>query len=236
MRAVDEFLRDPPEFLRRNHVAYVGQAPSPAGGGVYEFILLPTLLTARRRAGVFLGKSIGKADAGVYEIRYTGASLLDADRLSRGQRFDAIWSGFVAGGMVEVALDGAGPDIMLTPALSGCAVAFAAQPDGRARFSHYNIKNGDQTLDAAGMEALARQHYAGARKPSLVTKEDYRKLNKYDENTKHTGPTANVIGWRRNGQWTFWMQYVDVKTVAGKAMDIKQILEVRQMRPGSRIA
>lgn len=225
MRAVEQFLANPPAFLRRNHVTFVGIMP-PASGA-YRFILLAVDAPARRRGAVFLGMSIGKADAGVYQIRYADARNQDPQRLSDGELFDATWSGFAAGGKAEARLDGAGPGIMLTPELTGCTVAFAAQRDGSARFSHYNIKDGAQTLAAADIVGIARRDYRTAGDVGIYTKEHYRSRGTYEmPGGQRSRPAANVVGWRTDGRWTFWMQYTDLKG------EKRQILSVRQLVPG----
>ena len=245
MTVLDDFLSNPPLFMRRNHVAFKGEMP--AGPGVHAFLLLPLASGARTRSGVFLGKSTGKADAGAWEIRFRDARMLDPQRRAAGMEFTAHWGGFVAGGKVEYALDGGGPDIMLTPELTGCAIAFSAGAEGHARFSHYNMKDGTRTLGAAGMLDAARDDYAGDGAFGLLTKEDYHGMSGADMRdarqvhplerlarrvlpaNRRTRPTANVVGWRQGGRWHFWTQYTDMKgTVA-------QILDVRQLAPGARM-
>lgn len=230
MPALDDFLRDPPRFLRHNHVTYRGQYPDTQGGGEYDFILLPLEnVTARTRGGVFLGKSLAKADAGVYEIRWRDAPLLGADRLARGAPFRAIWGGFVAGGKADVALDSNGPDLMLTPELTGCTIAHAAQRNGDARFSHYNMMAGPRTLPGPAMVAAARSDYAGVGNLGVLTREHYHGKSTFETSKERTRPAANVIGWRKGGVWTFWVQYTDVKGT------VSQILDVRQLTPGVKI-
>ena len=234
MSAVDRFLADAPQFLRNNHVRFKGQSPPDAGR--HWFLLIPVQSGARRRFGVFLGKSIGKADAGAYEIRYRDASMLSADARRDGMPFEAQWSGYLAGGKAHCTLDSTGPDLMLTPELTGCAIAFAATPDGCARFSHYNLKDGSRTVDGVGMASAAQGDYAGARF-GVLTKEHYYGKSTADMSdtggsatgSRHARASANIIGWRRGGQWTFWSQYTDMKG------QVRQILDVRQLTPGARI-
>jgi hypothetical protein len=231
MTVVDQFLADAPQFLRNNHVQYKGQNPPTAGR--YWFLLIPVQGGARRRLGVFLGKSIGKADAGAYEIRYRDASYLSADARRDGMPFEAQWSGYLAGGKAQCTLDSTGPGIMLTPELTGCAIAFSASPDGQARFSHYNLRTGNRTIAAAGMLDEARDDYAGARF-GVLTKEQYYGKSTADMSEAggaaraHARASANIIGWRKGGQWTFWSQYTDMKG------QVRQILDVRQLAPGAR--
>jgi len=80
MSALDDFINDPPAFMRRNLVTYVGIRPSLQGGAEHDFFLIDVGKAARTRSGVFLRMSINKADAGVYEIRYAAALALDDER------------------------------------------------------------------------------------------------------------------------------------------------------------
>lgn len=242
MANLESFLNDPVRFMRSNHVAYAGESPSRDGGGVHEFILLNTGETGRARASVFLGMVLSKANAGVYEIRCK-AKLRPGDwRLDEGETFRAIWGGYVPGGKVECALDGAGDvDLMLTPELTGCTVAFASQPNGEARFSHYNLIGADKrTLTASGMVAVARRDYRGVGNVGVLTKEHYSSKSdagdrEFDPKRgdiweKHRSrPAASVIGWRVGGRWTFWAQYTCLKG------SVHQILGVKQLTPGVKI-
>lgn len=239
MPALSEFLRDPPAFLRNNIVTYVGERPSQAGGGVFDFVLIPVGdASARSRSMVFLGMSIRKPRAEVYEIRWADAQMIGADRLARGERFRAIWSGYVPRGKSQALLPADGEvEIMLTPKMDGCSAAYAAQRDGTARFSHYNLMDakGKKTLPASAMIAAARADYPGVGNLGVMTKEHYNgKSNaglatRFDWKTKHADPYVNVIGWRRNGLWTFWIQYTDWKGSA------QQILDVKQLTPGVKL-
>lgn len=244
MSALDDFINDPPAFMRRNLVTYVGIRPSLQGGAEHDFFLIDVGKAARTRSGVFLGMSINKADAGVYEIRYAGALALDDERRGHGEEFRAVWGGFVPRGKVEVALGRAGAAIMLTPELTGCTVAFASPANGAARFSHYNLMDGGgRTLDRAGMRSEAEADYSGVAH-GLLTKEDYYAKSSADMREPgqigavgqivnkllpraHAGPRASVIGWRRGDQWTFWVQYTDMKGA------VHQILDVEQLQPGT---
>lgn len=243
MAAVDDFLNDPPAFLRRNLVRYVGARPSTQGGAEYRFLLIPLAKPGRRRSGVFLGMSINKANADAYEIRHAGSLLPGDARGAGGQPFTAVWGGFVAGGKVQVDLKTTGADIMLTPELTGCAVAFASHVNG-ARFSHYNLLEDTRTIDRAGMQKEAGADY-GSAAHGLLTKEDYYDKSSADMREEgqigavgkivrklaprsHAGPRASVIGWRRGAHWSFWVQYTDMKGAA------QQILGVEEIKPGRR--
>jgi len=226
MSTVDDFLANPPLFLRSNHVLFKGGGPGPAGGGVYDFYLIAvTGRSARYHSSTFLGLGVGKADAGVFEIRYAGASNLPA--VSAADRFQAVWSGFEAGGRSQCDLGGAGADLMLTYQLTGCAIAWSARPDGSARFSHYNLKDAanKRTLDGAGMAAAADQDYAGAGRFGVLAKERYYARAKHNRAMMH----ANVIGWRNSGKWEFWIQYVENKR------GVQQIRGVEKLNAGSRV-
>lgn len=243
MANLASFLSDPVQFMRSNHVAFVGVSPAQQGGGVYEFILRDLGKAARARASVFLGVVLRKVDAGVFEIRYKGALDPGDPRLAEGETFRAIWSGYVPGGKAECVLDGAGDvDIMLTPELTGCTVAFASQPNGDARFSHYNLLGtGRQTLRASGMVAEARSDYRGVGNLGVVTKEHYRGKSSAGDDQQfnpklghvweqyRSRPAASVIGRRVGGRWGFWIQYTCCKG------SVQQILAVKQLTPGIKI-
>jgi hypothetical protein len=220
---MDDFLRNPPLFLRGNHVVFKGVGPEKAGGNVHDFYLIPVTRTAARHRNTFLGIGTVKAGAGAFEIRYAGSSNLPD--LSGAERFQAVWGGYEAGGKVECRLGAGGADIMLTPELTGCAIAWAAQPDGSARFSHYNLKQETRTLDAPGMVGAAREDYRGVGNVGVMTKEHYHGKARHNRAMMH----ANVVGWRNGGQWEFWIQYVENK------QDVQQIRGVEKLRPGSRI-
>ena len=135
---------------------------------------------------------------------------------------------------------------MLTPELTGCTIAFASGANGQARFSHYNLKAGKRTLEAPGMVAAVLGDYPTDRDVGILTKEQYygkssadmrdqlssgqRLIKKVVDKSgiwaRHDGPSANVIGWRNNGVWEFWVQYSDVKG------GVRQVLDVRRLTPG----
>lgn len=241
MTVLDEFMQNPAQFMRFNHVACKGIMP--VDPGEYTFVLVPFGGTARRRGGVFLGKSTGKADAGAYEIRHSG-SWINANQRAAGEEFTAYWGGYQVGGTAECALDGTGSALMLTPELTGCTVSFVAGANGHARFSHYNLKNDTRTLDAPEMVARVRSDYAGETGVGILTKEHYNgksgadlrdhdQLNRFQKLVKKNlpmntrgRPTANVIGWRNSGQWEFWVQYSDEKG------SVRQVLNVKRLTPG----
>lgn len=128
MANLASFLSDPVQFMRSNHVAFVGVSPAQQDGGVYEFILRDLGKAARARAGVFLGVVLRKVDAGVFEIRYKGALDRGDPRLAEGETFRAIWSGYVPGGKAECVLDSAGDDRQFDPRLGHVWEQYRSRP------------------------------------------------------------------------------------------------------------
>lgn len=227
MTRLNEFLRDPPQFMRRHHVIFKGAGPEKQGGNVHDFLLVESTSHSARRTIAALGLSLTKADAGVFEIRACAAGYVPQQALDNGERFQAIWGGYQAGAKIQCALNADGPDLMLTPELTGCTIAFAAQNDGTARFSHYNLMDPQlpgQTLPVSNMVAEVHTDFGYGSEVGVLPKEVYR--NK----VKHRGGAARatVIGWRNKGQWTFWAQYIEVKGA------VYQIRDVQQLRPGIR--
>jgi len=223
MNELRAFLADPPAFLRQNHVRFRG-ACSLAPGATGSFLLLRVDGRRARTGRLFLGMAVGRRDAGVYEIRYAQSHNIP-DRDENLGAFDAVWSGYQSEAAVQCALDGQGADIMLTPELTGCTVASTSGPDGSARFSHYNLRDPaapKRTMDAAGMRAHAALDFAGS-PHALLTKEAYYGM------ARRGGPAqATVIGWRKGGAWSFWVQYVE------QAGQVAKIRDVERMRPGTR--
>lgn len=223
MADLQDFLNNPPKFMRNNHVRYCGVYPQQAGVS-HAFVLLRVAGAARRKR-LFLGMDTGKTDAGVFEIRVATGGNISPGAVNLGT-FNAIWSGYQARAAVRCDLTPQGDGIMLTPELTGCTVVCAPQPSGDAAFSHYNLRdpNDDsRTMDAAGVLAYASADYQGS---------DYGVLPKEAYYAKAPGagsrPRATVIGWRSGGQWTFWTQYVEEKG------GVFQIRDVQQLCPGTR--
>jgi hypothetical protein len=227
MTDLANFLSNPPRFMRNNHVRYCGQSP-PRGGESYEFALLRIGAAGARKQRVFLGLSLGKADAGVFEIRLASGGNVAGKGEHLGT-FRAVWSGYQAGGTARCALVGWGEDIMLTPELTGCSVVCAPQPNGGAYFSHYNLRdpaNNARKMDVAGMEAQALTDYPSNTHGVLSKETYYAKAKAGAPGAKFA--RATVIGWRTGGEWTFWTQYVEEKSGAFQKRD------VQQLRPGTR--
>jgi len=229
MSHLKEFLADPPQFMRRNHVIFKGMGPEMQGGNVHEFMLVESNNHPARRSIAALGMSLGKVDAGVFEIRACTTGHVPQQAQDSGDRFEAIWGGYQAGAKIRCDLGDKGPDLMLTPELTGCTVAFATQDNGSASFSHYNLMDPlmpRQTLPVSNMVAEAHVDFGYGSNVGVLSKEVYR--NK----VKHRGGAgrATVIGWRRKGEWTFWVQYIEVKGA------VYQIRDVQQLRPGIRFA
>jgi hypothetical protein len=221
MTALNDFLNNPPEFMRRNHVVFTGQSGAALAGRSHTFSFIAMERLARYRSSIFLGIGGAKRNAGAFTIRASDAGHADLS-LPGAETFAAIWSGFVAGGKVKCDLENTGPDIMLTPQLSGCAVAFSAQSNGQASFSHYNNKTGSATQDAAAMAQHAYGDYPLDPGLGLLTKEAYR--NRGKDASRPLLVTA--LGWRKEGVWTFWAQYTEIKG------GVHQIRGVERLQPG----
>lgn len=223
MDDIRRFLRNPPRFMRNNHVRYCGVYPEGAGG-THKFVLLRIGASHARRRRVLFGMDLDKTDAGEFQIRIAtngnypyGAELLGT--------FDAVWSGYAPRAAVRCALVGWGADIMLTPELTGCTVVCAPQPNGGAYFSHYNLRylHDDRTLMARDAIHQAAIDYPGS-EHGVLPKEAYEARRKW----RGSRARATVIGWRQGGAWTFWTQYVEEHD--GKF----HIRDVQQLRPGAR--
>lgn len=227
MLRLKEFLNDPPTFLRRHHLIFKGLGPEVQGGATHDFLLIESHLHPARRRTAALGLSLHKATAGLFEVRARRGANLAPQALERGEVFQAAWGGYKAGTKISCALVANGPDLMLTPELTGCTIAFATQGNGTASFSHYNLMDPQlpgQTLPVSNMVAEAHADFGYAGNVGVLSKEVYR------GKIKHRGGAgrATVIGWRKNGEWTFWAQYIEVKGA------VYQIRGVEQLRPGIR--
>jgi hypothetical protein len=139
MLRLKEFLNDPPTFLRRHHLIFKGLGPEVQGGATHDFLLIESHLHPARRRTAALGLSLHKATAGLFEVRARRGANLAPQALERGEVFQAVWGGYKAGTKISCALVANGPDLMLTPELTGCTIAFATQSNGTASFSHYNL-------------------------------------------------------------------------------------------------
>lgn len=224
MAELQDFLSNPPKFMRNNHVRYCGVYP-PHPGVSCSFVLLRVGNGAARKKRVFLGMELGKADAGVFEIRIAVGGNISSAAQNLGN-FNAIWSGYKAKGAFRCDLTDQGDDIMLTPELTGCTVVCAPRPNGGAAFSHYNMRDpadDNRTMDAAGVLDQAAKDYAGDEYGVLPKEAYYVKAPGADSR-----PRATVIGWRTGGEWTFWTQYVEEKN------GVFQIRDVQRLRPGTR--
>lgn len=230
MRNVDKFLSNPPLFMQRNHIVFTGAGPlaSGDGGGTHEFALINARQKTRYRSGVFLGIPLGpKADAGAYRVRATNAGHSDL-QADDAERFEAIWSGYRAKQAVQCQLGPTGPAIMLTPELTGCTVAFTSNPDGTALFSHYNLMQpGDRnTRPAAGMLGRTLIDFPDPGRVGVISKEHYHRKGHHPNAENECATVATVVGWRQNGVWTFWVQYVE------KHQGVAQIRRVRRLETG----
>jgi hypothetical protein len=227
---VDEFLDNPTRFLRKNHVAYRGDAPECGAGRIGEFVLIKVDEAVDHTSASTLPLRRNRPTAGAaFHIR-AADKLAGRDIRHEAQPFQAYWSGFVPNGKVMCSLPATGPRIMLTPALTGCAVACLVAQNNTASFSHYNNKDpnatGDKVLPAAGIVALARADYPGLDGLSVMSSEYYRDTR--------NGPTpweTTVIGERtEQGGWSFWAQHAQ-----RDRNDVHQIRDVEQLTPGLRV-
>lgn len=229
MTALTDFLDDPPAFLRTNYVRFRG-ACSLAPGAVGDFMLID--LNGRppaRGPRLVFGVEVGRTDARAFEIRQADAANVGYGSTEVGT-FQAVWSGYQSGAAVRCTLGTAGPDIMLTQDLSGCTIVSSAAPSGPASFSHYNLlqpadparpAGPRHTLGAEAMRSYAAGQHSGPH--SVVTKEDY-----YDKAKRGGAGRATAVGWRRDGTWEFWVQYVEEHD------GVVRIREVSRMQAGTR--
>lgn len=205
------FANDPSTFLRTTIVRWAGGAPQD------QQILNVAVLDdgqGRRREPGFFGSKVD-ADKLVLRHAFPGNMHVPAGTPT----FPAVWSGYVGGQARSAALPAAGgPDIMLTPELTGCAVVCRANADGSATFSHYNLmdEGANQTLDRATMNAIAQAEYGGGQ--AVFAKEDYRALGKRTQNVRVT-----VVAQRRLGTWEFWGQIREDKASGQQLRQVRRL-------------
>lgn len=206
---MNAFLNDPPTFLKKNAVWWRGSAP--ANQETIDVGILDHNRTIRRKTSVLSRK----VDGGNFVLRH--ATVGNPNIAPGTPKFQAVWSGYAGSTAKSAHLPAAGgPDIMLTAQLTGCTVVCRPNGDGSADFSHYNLVVGTSTLGQADMEAIAEAHFGGGQ--STLTKEEYRAVGKHSQAVK-----VNVVGWRNNGAWGFWAQFMEVKGTT------EQIREVRRL-------
>lgn len=228
---VQEFLDNPARFMRKNHVAYRGDPPDDIVGGIGKFVLVQIDERAEHISTSRLPLRRNRPAQGAsFHIR-AADKLANKDVPGTPQPFNAYWSGFVADGKAMCSLPATGPTIMLTPALTGCAVACVAGQNNTASFSHYNNKVAstlvNRVLPGQDIVAIARADYPGLHGLSVMSSEYYR-----DEGKGRAGWETTVIGARteRSG-WSFWVQHG--QQVHSK---VHQILAVEELTPGLRIS
>jgi len=205
------FANNPSAFLGTAIVRWAGGAPQDQQ--IINVAMLDDGQGRRREAGIFGGK----VDASKFMLRHAFAG--NAQVPGGSPTFAAVWSGYVGGQARKANLPAAGgPDIMLTPELTGCAVVCRVNPDGSAQFSHYNLadEGANQTLDRATMNAIAEAEYGGGQ--NVFAKEDYRALGKRSQNVRVT-----VVGQRAPGGWQFWGQIREDKASGQQLRQVRRL-------------
>ncbi|HEL4110976.1 TPA: hypothetical protein UM343_001103 [Stenotrophomonas maltophilia] len=210
-----------PEHVMRSHVVrWSGDAPEESR--VIDVALLDSETSGNARVERSAGPMKMKVDAKRFELRWQ-ESRLNPPRPG-SYFFSVYWSGFRASAGCSILLPpSGGPDMMLTPELSGCAVAFSEKPGGCTLFSHYNLKDGSRTLDRTGMLAAATSEHG--EDVCLLSKEEMRRQGK--RSTHETFPTAvlaTIVGTRTDRRWSFWVQYREIDG------DTQHIRSVEQMQ------
>lgn len=207
----NSFSDNPARFMKTNLITTLGTTP-----------VAQTVVTVAME-DVFYGGEINpgrrrtvlrtKVNTMRYQLR-----ILKVGNAGGAATFQALWSGYVSGGGSTASLPAAGgPNIMLTPELTGCAVVARTNPDGSADFSHYNLVDGAATLSQPDMEAIAQAQYGGGQ--SVLTKETYRRGNVNAFDLK-----CNVVGFRRNGSWEFWCQFQESKNSGLQLREVRRLV------------
>jgi hypothetical protein len=182
-----------------------------------------------RTGSRFLGMGNAKATGENFEV------FAENPHRARGieeETFTAVWSGYRGGHAIHCDLRAAGgPDVMLTPMLDGCTLTWQRNPDGSARFGHYNLKaviNGP-TLDQDDMRQEAINRY-GTEDIGTMSKEYYyNKAKRINPTSGDKRTMANAFGVRHGGGWHFYIQYIEAKGV-GRAATM-QIRGVEELAP-----
>ncbi len=211
---VNAFINVPANFLKKNVVWWRGKAPDDQAN--IQAAMLDSGTQVRRKTSI-MGR---KVDGDNFELRLSTPGALNIPPGS--PVFAAVWSGYAGNTAKTASLPAvSGPDIMLTAQLTGCTAVARVNGDGSADFSHYNLKVGASTLDAADMNAIAEAHFGGGQ--TTLTKEAMRETGKHSD-----AVTANVVGVRKLGRWAFYAQMVESKAV-GNTGTTWQIREVRKL-------
>jgi hypothetical protein len=229
---VTDFTANPPAYMEQHHLRYRGGGPSTQGGTKAKFGLVPIDKACRYRTGsVFLGAGNKKEDGACEHVRWQGANHHELANPGVGY-FDAWWSGYKGGLAIHCDLPSAGgPDIMLTPELTGCTVVWVVKGDGSARFSHYNLKDGGGklTLDDTSMIARAREDYDDNANMGSLSKGYYYGLAKHEQPSGGYAATGSILGWRQGGRWSFWAQFIEDKN------GVSQIRKVQELPAGQNL-
>ena len=222
---LDLVLSDPEAFLRQHAIRWAGKGPDTQQNITAAMIDATADSQARVRTGSkFLGMGNVKANVSSFILRdtaYASGQLGAPGTL----QFPAVWSGYAAGQARDANLPTVGgPDIMFTPEFTGCAAVCTVNPDGSARFSHYNLlqPGKPETLDAVQMRARAEETYDNGF--HIMTKETQRAHGK----APVAAMRSTAVGFRRHGRWEFWVQHREVKPVGstGSTIQIRAVVRL----------
>lgn len=218
-------LDNPRAFLACNALKWAGAGPEDQSIIVAAMINgegEPPARVRTRNEFLWMGNHKETVPTFILRDSHLGhAQLHDAHTLT----FNAYWSGYKAGQGRDANLPAVGgPSIMLTPEFTGCAAVCHTNPDGSAKFSHYNLKKPgvDQTRDHAEMVAEAEGSYANGH--TIMTKESQRAMAKVPAAMVR----STVVGFRNAGRWEFWVQHREVKPtiIEGESKNVIQIRSV----------
>jgi hypothetical protein len=206
-----DIVADPSAYLARNVAAMAGKVSlQPGQSGKFIAAPYPTFKVRYRTGSQFLGMGNAKADGEAFDLRWMGSGAVAPG--GEYELFDAIWSGYEGGKPTHCDLPGGGPvALMLTPRLDGCTITCAARAGGGARFGHYNLKEGADTLSGEEMAKAARANHPGEN-PGILTKEFYYSKAKREVSLELGKRTmAYAFGVRLGGTWRFFVQYLESK-------------------------
>jgi len=222
---LDLLLSDPEAFLRQHAIRWAGKGPDTQQNITAAIIDAGGDSQARVRTGSqFLGFGNAKANVSSFILRDT--AFANGQTGAPGTlQFLAVWSGYAAGQARDADLPTAGgPNIMLTPEFTGCTAVCTVNPDGSAKFSHYNLLQPGkaETLDSIQMRARAEETYDNGY--HIMTKETQRSHGK----AAVPGMRSTAVGFRRHGRWEFWVQHREVKALGnqGNTIQIRAVIRL----------
>lgn len=218
----DSFLNAPGAFMQTNEVIWLGGGPEDQDVIVVRMAPMAHEHARIRTGSWFFGHGNRKKSVPKWSLRCVkgrNSGWTHSANLDPGVNIEAWWSGY-KGGVGKVAeLDNEGPDIMLTPDLTGCTVACRVYTDGSATFAHYNLKSSPTTtLDKTGMVLQAQTDLGMG--VTTLSREDYR------ARAKHAGADVwvTVVGKRSSGRWSFWAQYREGKSSGHQIRYVEMLL------------